>query len=155
MALLAVSLLTAVLAKLPVQESGAVTPCYEHLATLRYPPLARQAQVLGDVTATFRIDSLGKAAEMELTGHPLLQPGAAGAIAATVFPQACSNHTLRYTIRFHLAFSDGEPVPADRTVRASSTDYDVFSFVPRITFACPAPDRKPSLPRRVWRALRH
>lgn len=149
-----VSALTAALSLLGMQEPDTAS-CYVHLAALRYPPLARHAQVLGSVTATFRIDPLGKAAELEATGHPLLRDGLANVIASTAFPQTCSHQTLRYTVRYHLAFADAEPRPADRTVTASPAEYDVFSLVPRVVLACPVPIRKLSLPRRVWRALRH
>ncbi|BDC48187.1 hypothetical protein F183_A05030 [Bryobacterales bacterium F-183] len=103
-----------------------LSPCDPVLAGLNYPPLARLAHLSGTVTATFRVDSLGRPAGIHLTGHPLLQESVTQALAATGFPAGCSNRTLKLAVEFHDNASPGLAGP-NQIVRTSAERYDVYT----------------------------
>ncbi|BDC48185.1 hypothetical protein F183_A05010 [Bryobacterales bacterium F-183] len=100
------------------------------LQGLAYPKDARAARFSGTVRATFRVDSMGKAAEVQYPiGHPMLVAGVERAIAATTFDRACFNQTLQVEVVFHMDSTPDVVVPPDRVERGEDGRYHVYTVV--------------------------
>jgi TonB family protein len=75
------------------------------LSPLRYPPLARQARISGDVQVSIRVRPDGTVASAEaLSGHPILSPAAVDNAKKSEFEcRGCTSETeyvLTYTFGF-------------------------------------------------------
>lgn len=81
--------------------------------SLRYPPLARQAQIGGTVVLGFVVDSTGKPSSIEIiSGHPLLSPAAKENLSTWTFERPTGATTVdreraTYVFEFSEASADG------------------------------------------------
>jgi TonB family protein len=84
-------------------------PCVIHVESLEYPPLARQAQITGDVRASAWVDGQGSLTLPEVsTGHPLLREAVLNNIRTWKFrPSLSGSFRLDVTYTFVL---EGDPV---------------------------------------------
>ncbi|HEX5227446.1 MAG TPA: hypothetical protein VFW44_07030 [Bryobacteraceae bacterium] len=73
--------------------------CVERLQLPRYPALAYEAGISGQVTATVAIPSSGPS-HVESNGPKLLAPYVEDAIKASVFRQTCAGKSVRLVFNF-------------------------------------------------------
>ena len=90
------------------QDAEPNMACVERLAIPKYPALAAQARISGNVAATITIDSDGST-HTNTTGHSLLAPYTKDAIHRSRFRSDCGGKTLK--LIFHFDF-DADPLKA-------------------------------------------
>jgi hypothetical protein len=98
---IALAVLSAVAAGQTAQSVSTMN-CASAVEKPDYPALARQARILGLITAHFMIDATGKADGIRLEGNPILAKEADNSIRRTGFPLGCQYQTLDVTFQFRL-----------------------------------------------------
>src|SRR5258707_9812379 len=74
-----------------------------------YPPLARQARIMGDVKVRLLIRKDGSVQSAEvISGHPMLKQAATESAKKSMFLcQGCSNEITAYFLTYTFGFQDG------------------------------------------------
>jgi TonB family protein len=88
-----------------------VAPTLISRASLRYPPLARQARIQGQIHLEFFINHHGEVASVNvLSGHPMLAPAAADNVQSWKFvlPKAATLDDQRYETIFDFEISTAD-----------------------------------------------
>lgn len=106
--------------------------CIDELTIPRYPPLARQARLVGTVTAVIQIsDSRGP--DLRVEGEePILRAVTEDTLRRSRFRSACAGKklTLRYTF---LIEGPASELPDSTSIRIKTPDEFVISTPPRVT----------------------
>lgn len=111
---------------------GGDLDCLTELALPRYPPLARQGHMSGEVEAAIEVDAAGKIravstnTEKTLLGHTVKR-----ALTAVKISDSCKGVTIRLTFRFELTKEAKSYDPGEVLFRAPST-FVIRSSIPPV-----------------------
>jgi TonB family protein len=113
-----------------------------------YPPLARQARIMGDVKVYVHIRKDGTVESAELfSGHPMLAPTALESARKSQFDcRACSDAVSSYPMTYSFGFFDdgkSREVVTERQARSSKCLFLWKCGIER-TPAWPCPDSRPA-----------